>query len=180
MGGLWDLQAWTCWDGFSCVPGDRCHRSGHQQHGGLQPAGRRPWSLHQSHRLHLRGLPGSGSARGAERRPPGLQPHRHEQPLRSAASQQTANKRHTQEKKFLTSPVCVSLFSGEHPRTGAMDVCPFIPVQNISMDDCIKCANMFGEKLAELLHVPGELHLDWWHQQKQEVAKSNHAGSSLS
>uniref|UniRef100_A0A669D0F9 Formimidoyltransferase-cyclodeaminase n=1 Tax=Oreochromis niloticus TaxID=8128 RepID=A0A669D0F9_ORENI len=44
--------------------------------------------------------------------------------------------------------------SGEHPRTGAMDVCPFIPVQNVSMDDCVHCANMFGQKLAEMLHVP--------------------------
>lgn len=42
-----------------------------------------------------------------------------------------------------------------------MDVCPFIPVQNVSMDDCVRCANVFGEKLADLLHVPGELHLDW-------------------
>lgn len=37
-----------------------------------------------------------------------------------------------------------------------MDVCPFIPVQNVSMDDCIRCANIFGEKLADMLHVPGE------------------------
>lgn len=51
--------------------------------------------------------------------------------------------------------VCVTC-SGEHPRTGALDVCPFIPVQNVSMDDCVNCANEFGQKLAELLHVPGE------------------------
>ncbi|XP_039907807.1 formimidoyltransferase-cyclodeaminase [Simochromis diagramma] len=44
--------------------------------------------------------------------------------------------------------------SGEHPRTGAMDVCPFIPVQNVSMDNCVQCANVFGQKLAEMLHVP--------------------------
>lgn len=39
---------------------------------------------------------------------------------------------------------------------GAMDVCPFIPVQNVSMDDCVRCANVFGEKLADMLHVPGQ------------------------
>ncbi|XP_061571582.1 formimidoyltransferase-cyclodeaminase-like isoform X1 [Cololabis saira] len=44
--------------------------------------------------------------------------------------------------------------SGEHPRTGALDVCPFIPVQNVSMDDCVRCAEEFGRKLAETLHVP--------------------------
>ncbi|KAM8905173.1 formimidoyltransferase-cyclodeaminase isoform 1-T1 [Spinachia spinachia] len=44
--------------------------------------------------------------------------------------------------------------SGEHPRTGALDVCPFVPVRNVSMDDCVHCADIFGQKLAELLHVP--------------------------
>ncbi|XP_061572021.1 formimidoyltransferase-cyclodeaminase-like [Cololabis saira] len=44
--------------------------------------------------------------------------------------------------------------SGEHPRTGALDVCPFIPVQNVSMDDCVRCAEEFGRKLAETLQVP--------------------------
>ncbi|XP_069577308.1 formimidoyltransferase-cyclodeaminase [Brachyistius frenatus] len=43
---------------------------------------------------------------------------------------------------------------GEHPRTGALDVCPFVPVQNVSMDDCVRCANEFGRKLAEMLRVP--------------------------
>ncbi|KAM3585303.1 uncharacterized protein V6R79_013606 [Siganus canaliculatus] len=48
----------------------------------------------------------------------------------------------------------MSKHSGEHPRTGALDVCPFIPVQNVSMKDCISCANEFGQKLAEMLRVP--------------------------
>ncbi|KAI3366210.1 hypothetical protein L3Q82_010035, partial [Scortum barcoo] len=52
------------------------------------------------------------------------------------------------------SLIDMSKHSGEHPRTGAMDVCPFIPVQNVSMDDCVRCANEFGQKLADMLHVP--------------------------
>ncbi|CAJ1086860.1 formimidoyltransferase-cyclodeaminase-like [Xyrichtys novacula] len=52
------------------------------------------------------------------------------------------------------SLIDMSKHSGEHPRTGALDVCPFIPVQNVSMDDCVRCANVFGQKLAEMLHVP--------------------------
>uniref|UniRef100_A0A674N4M9 Formimidoyltransferase-cyclodeaminase n=1 Tax=Takifugu rubripes TaxID=31033 RepID=A0A674N4M9_TAKRU len=48
----------------------------------------------------------------------------------------------------------MSKHSGEHPRTGALDVCPFIPVQNVSMDDCVNCANIFGKRLAEMLHIP--------------------------
>ncbi|XP_068612581.1 formimidoyltransferase-cyclodeaminase [Brachionichthys hirsutus] len=48
----------------------------------------------------------------------------------------------------------MSKHSGEHPRMGALDVCPFIPVQNVTMGDCVDCANAFGQKLAETLHVP--------------------------
>ncbi|XP_046369609.2 formimidoyltransferase-cyclodeaminase-like [Haliotis rufescens] len=44
--------------------------------------------------------------------------------------------------------------NGEHPRMGAMDVCPFIPVQDATMEDCIQCAQEFAERLAEELSVP--------------------------
>uniref|UniRef100_UPI0037E8731C formimidoyltransferase-cyclodeaminase n=1 Tax=Semicossyphus pulcher TaxID=241346 RepID=UPI0037E8731C len=52
------------------------------------------------------------------------------------------------------SLIDMSKHSGEHPRTGALDVCPFIPVQNVSMEDCVRCATVFGQKLSEMLHVP--------------------------
>ncbi|GAA6227491.1 formimidoyltransferase-cyclodeaminase-like [Lates japonicus] len=52
------------------------------------------------------------------------------------------------------SLIDMSKHSGEHPRTGALDVCPFIPVQNVTMDDCVRCANIFGQRLADMLHVP--------------------------
>ncbi|XP_068458158.1 formimidoyltransferase-cyclodeaminase [Clinocottus analis] len=52
------------------------------------------------------------------------------------------------------SLIDMSTHSGEHPRTGALDVCPFVPVQNVSMDDCVRCAEEFGQKLSEMLHVP--------------------------
>lgn len=45
--------------------------------------------------------------------------------------------------------------SGEHPRLGALDVCPFIPVSNATMEDCVACAKMFSERLAKELDVPG-------------------------
>ena len=37
---------------------------------------------------------------------------------------------------------------------GALDVCPFIPVQGVSVEDCIQCAKEFGTKLAQELGVP--------------------------
>ncbi|KAL4222563.1 hypothetical protein ACF0H5_018602 [Mactra antiquata] len=46
------------------------------------------------------------------------------------------------------------MHQGEHPRMGVLDVCPFIPVQNVTMEDCIECAKEFGEKLSIELGVP--------------------------
>ncbi len=43
---------------------------------------------------------------------------------------------------------------GEHPRVGAMDVCPFVPVAGVTMDDCADLARAFGERLAAELGVP--------------------------
>lgn len=39
---------------------------------------------------------------------------------------------------------------------GALDVCPFIPVRGVTMDECVLCAQAFGQRLAEELGVPGE------------------------
>lgn len=50
--------------------------------------------------------------------------------------------------------------TGEHPRIGAMDVCPFIPVQNVTMEDCVNIAKEFGEKLALELDVPVYLYAE--------------------
>uniref|UniRef100_A0A2K6FWC4 Formimidoyltransferase-cyclodeaminase n=1 Tax=Propithecus coquereli TaxID=379532 RepID=A0A2K6FWC4_PROCO len=48
----------------------------------------------------------------------------------------------------------MSRHRGEHPRMGALDVCPFIPVRGVGMDECVLCAEAFGQRLAEELHVP--------------------------
>ncbi len=43
---------------------------------------------------------------------------------------------------------------GEHPRMGATDVCPFVPVSNATMDDCIACANALAKRVGAELHIP--------------------------
>ena len=43
---------------------------------------------------------------------------------------------------------------GAHPRMGATDVCPFIPVSNISMDECVIIAKKTGEKVGKELNIP--------------------------
>lgn len=39
---------------------------------------------------------------------------------------------------------------GEHPRMGAVDVCPFIPVSGVNLGDCVKIAHELGKKLSKV------------------------------
>jgi len=43
---------------------------------------------------------------------------------------------------------------GEHPRLGAVDVCPFIPIEGASMQDCIELAREVAGEIGERLKVP--------------------------
>src|SRR3989339_1910647 len=43
---------------------------------------------------------------------------------------------------------------GEHPRLGAIDVVPFIPVKNVTTEECVKLAEKFGDIISEELNVP--------------------------
>jgi glutamate formiminotransferase/formiminotetrahydrofolate cyclodeaminase len=43
---------------------------------------------------------------------------------------------------------------GEHPRMGAMDVCPFVPVANVTMDECVACAKEFARRAADEIGIP--------------------------
>ena len=44
--------------------------------------------------------------------------------------------------------------SGTHPRIGATDVCPFIPVSNISEKECVQISQIVGERVGEELGIP--------------------------
>ena len=44
--------------------------------------------------------------------------------------------------------------AGEHPRVGALDVCPFVPVSGVTMAECVELAKAFGQRLAAELGVP--------------------------
>jgi glutamate formiminotransferase len=43
---------------------------------------------------------------------------------------------------------------GEHPRVGALDVLPFVPIAGVTMDDCVDLARSFGKRIADELQVP--------------------------
>ncbi len=43
---------------------------------------------------------------------------------------------------------------GAHPRLGAIDVVPFVPVRNTSMEECVAISKAYGRIIAEKLNVP--------------------------
>lgn len=43
---------------------------------------------------------------------------------------------------------------GEHPRMGAVDVIPFIPVRGATMDDCVRLSRTVGKRIAEEIDLP--------------------------
>ena len=61
--------------------------------------------------------------------------------------------------------------TGAHPRMGATDVCPFIPVSSVTWDEAIACAKKLGERVGNELKIPVYLY---------EKAASNPARSNLS
>ncbi len=44
--------------------------------------------------------------------------------------------------------------SGEHPRMGAVDVVPFVPVSNVTTEECVGCAKKYGKRVGDELGVP--------------------------
>ena len=48
--------------------------------------------------------------------------------------------------------------SGEHARMGATDVCPFVPMQGATMQDCIESARRLGRRVGEELGIPTYLY----------------------
>lgn len=44
--------------------------------------------------------------------------------------------------------------SGAHPRMGATDVCPFVPVSGVTMEDCVEFAKKVGKRVGDELGIP--------------------------
>jgi glutamate formiminotransferase/formiminotetrahydrofolate cyclodeaminase len=58
---------------------------------------------------------------------------------------------------------------GAHPRMGATDVCPFIPVSGVTVDDCVALSERVGKLVGEKLNIPVYL---YEHSAKSLVRKS--------
>jgi glutamate formiminotransferase/formiminotetrahydrofolate cyclodeaminase len=65
---------------------------------------------------------------------------------------------------------------GEHPRFGAMDVCPFVPVANVTMEECVACAKAFGQRAATELGIPLYLYEEAATQEYRTSLKQIRAG----
>jgi len=48
----------------------------------------------------------------------------------------------------------LNIHKGEHPRIGATDVIPFVPISNFTMEECIELARKVGKRIATELKIP--------------------------
>ncbi|ABR31027.1 glutamate formiminotransferase [Thermosipho melanesiensis] len=56
--------------------------------------------------------------------------------------------------KVATELIDLRTHKGEHPRMGATDVIPFIPVMNTKMEECIEISKRLGERIGNELNIP--------------------------
>lgn len=56
--------------------------------------------------------------------------------------------------KKATALINMTSHKGEHPRIGATDVVPFVPVAGVTMEGCVQLAHEYGKRVARELHVP--------------------------
>lgn len=54
----------------------------------------------------------------------------------------------------------MSVHHGEHPRMGATDVVPFIPISDVTMEECIELSKRVGKRIGEELKIPVYLYED--------------------
>lgn len=56
--------------------------------------------------------------------------------------------------KTATELIDMNKHKGEHPRIGATDVVPFVPVTGVSMEECVELSNKLAQKVSEELKIP--------------------------
>lgn len=56
--------------------------------------------------------------------------------------------------KTAAQVIDMSTHSGAHPRMGATDVCPFVPVEGVTLEDCAELARRLGQRVGDELGIP--------------------------
>jgi glutamate formiminotransferase len=62
--------------------------------------------------------------------------------------------------KSASELIDMSIHQGGHPRMGATDVVPFIPISDVTMEECIEIAKRVGKRIGEELNIPVYLYED--------------------
>ena len=62
--------------------------------------------------------------------------------------------------KVASEKIDMSKHKGAHPRMGATDVCPLVPVSNVTKDECIIIAKLLAERVGNELNIPVYLYED--------------------
>lgn len=70
----------------------------------------------------------------------------------------------------------MSKHSGEHPRFGATDVCPLVPISNISIEETAKYAHQLGERVGKELGIPGYFYEGAAREEKRKNLANCRAG----
>ncbi len=70
----------------------------------------------------------------------------------------------------------MSKHTGEHPRFGATDVCPLVPIANISMEEAVGYAHLLGQRVGDELGIPGYFYENAAREEKRKNLASCRSG----
>jgi glutamate formiminotransferase len=56
--------------------------------------------------------------------------------------------------ELAVASIDLNVHRGEHPRLGAVDVCPFIPIEGVTMDQCVEVAREVAAEVARRFQLP--------------------------
>lgn len=62
--------------------------------------------------------------------------------------------------KYAMEKIDMTQHQGQHPRMGATDVCPFVPIKDITTKECVEIAKKLGKRVGEELGIPVFLYED--------------------
>jgi glutamate formiminotransferase len=79
--------------------------------------------------------------------------------------------------RVAVSRIDLNLHDGVHPRIGAADVVPFVPLENISLAECVEIARNFGERLWRELRIPVFFYEKAGTRNLEEVRRAAKAGA---
>lgn len=62
--------------------------------------------------------------------------------------------------KLASEIINLNVHKGEHPRMGATDVIPFVPIKDVTVEECVELSKRVGKRIADELNIPVFLYED--------------------